>query len=313
MHPAYSVIFFTTASGAGYGLLIWLGLFVLLGQIQPDFLLGLIGLGLSLAMITAGLLASTFHLGHPERAWRAFSQWRSSWLSREGVLAVATYIPAALFAIGWVFQSTVSGLFSVAALAMIVLALLTIFCTGMIYASLRTIPEWNLTIVPVNYMSFALTTGALLFNFLVYLFGYYSGSIVTLTLILLIISLALKYAYWQQIDSREPEYSAGSATGLGAETTVRIIEQPHTQPNFVQREMGFQVARKHAEKLRRSALLLAFVVPAALTALSMVPGLTMISLFFAFVCGGFGIVLERWLFFAEARHIVNLYYGEQSI
>ncbi len=313
MHPAYSVILFTTASGAGYGLLIWLGLFVLLGQIQPDFLLGLTGLGLAFALVTAGLLSSTFHLGHPERAWRAFSQWRSSWLSREGVLVIATYIPAGLFAIGWIFLGTVSGIFSVAALLMIVLALITIYCTGMIYASLRTIPEWNLTIVPVNYIVFGLATGALLFNFLIFLFGYYSGSIVMLTLVLLIIALALKYAYWQQIDSLEPEYTAGSATGLGAETMVRVLEQPHTQPNFVQREMGYQVARKHAEKLRRSILLLGFVAPAALTILSMVPGLTAISLFFAFVCGACGIVLERWLFFAEARHIVNLYYGEQSI
>ena len=300
MHPAYSVILFTTASGAGYGLLIWLGLFVLLGQIQPDFLLGLTGLGLAFALVTAGLLSSTFHLGHPERAWRAFSQWRSSWLSCEGVLVIATYVPAGLFAIGWIFLGTVSGIFSVAALLMIV-------------ASLRTIPEWNLTIVPVNYIVFGLATGALLFNFLIFLFGYCSGSIVMLTLVLLIIALALKYAYWQQIDSREPEYTAGSATGLGAETMVRMLEQPHTQPNFVQREMGYQVARKHAEKLRRSTLLLGFVAPAGLTILSMVPGLTAISLFFAFVCGACGIVLERWLFFAEARHIVNLYYGEQSI
>ena len=102
MHPAYSVILFTTASGAGYGLLVWLALLGMLGLVPPDSGLGLVGIASALALITAGLLASTAHLGRPERAWRAFSQWRTSWLSREGVLAVATYIPAGLLALGWV-------------------------------------------------------------------------------------------------------------------------------------------------------------------------------------------------------------------
>ena len=98
MHPALSVILFTTASGAGYGLLALLGLFgaqrravggaaVRLGRVR-----GVAGL------VTVGLLSSTLHLGHPERAWRAFSQWRSSWLSREGVLAVFTFLPAGIYA-----------------------------------------------------------------------------------------------------------------------------------------------------------------------------------------------------------------------
>src|SRR5215467_6298631 len=102
MHPAYSVIFFTTASGAGYVLLALLGLFGALGLLPADPVLGVVGFGLGFVMVGAGLISSTFHLGHPERAWRAFSQWRSSWLSREGVLAVATFVPAAIFALGWV-------------------------------------------------------------------------------------------------------------------------------------------------------------------------------------------------------------------
>src|SRR3546814_4853981 len=83
MHPAASVIFFTTASGAGYGLLFLLGIAGAFGLAPPDLALGLVGFTLSLGLITAGLLASTFHLGRPERAWRALSQWRSSWLPRE--------------------------------------------------------------------------------------------------------------------------------------------------------------------------------------------------------------------------------------
>src|SRR3569833_1292825 len=108
MHPAFSVIFFTTASGAGYALLMLLGAFGALGVLPADPVLGVVGFGIGFVAVGAGLLASTFHLGHPERAWRAFSQWRSSWLSREGVLSLATFVPAGLQAVCWVFCGLVS-------------------------------------------------------------------------------------------------------------------------------------------------------------------------------------------------------------
>ncbi|MCX7042215.1 MAG: dimethyl sulfoxide reductase anchor subunit, partial [Gammaproteobacteria bacterium] len=93
MHPSFSVIFFTTFSGAGYGLWFWLGLMATLGQ-PIERTPTLISLALGFVLVTAGLLSSTLHLGKPLRAWRAFSQWRSSWLSREGVAAVLCYLPA---------------------------------------------------------------------------------------------------------------------------------------------------------------------------------------------------------------------------
>ena len=94
MNPAPSIVFFTTASGAGYGLLFWLGLLRPLGLVPGVPAFALLCLALALLLITAGLASSLLHLGNPQRAWRAFSQWRSSWLSREGVAAVATYVPA---------------------------------------------------------------------------------------------------------------------------------------------------------------------------------------------------------------------------
>src|SRR5262249_61916837 len=103
MHPSLSVIFFTTASGAGYGLLAILGVLVGLGLLPDDRSFVIAALGLALAFVSAGLVSSTFHLGHPERAWRAFSQWRSSWLSREGVAASVTYVPAGLFGLALVW------------------------------------------------------------------------------------------------------------------------------------------------------------------------------------------------------------------
>src|SRR6056297_2511505 len=110
MHPAYSVIVFTTASGAGYGLLALLGVWGMMGGHAPSTAFGLISGAVAFGLVTLGLLSSTYHLGRPERAWRAFSQWRSSWLSREGVAAVATYVPAGLFAIGWIFWGENGGI-----------------------------------------------------------------------------------------------------------------------------------------------------------------------------------------------------------
>ena len=106
MHPAYSVIVFTTLSGAGYGLLFLLSLLGASGLLPSERWFGVTGLGLAFVLITVGLLSSSLHLGHPERAWRAFSQWRSSWLSREAVVSLFTYLPSGLFAIGWVFFET---------------------------------------------------------------------------------------------------------------------------------------------------------------------------------------------------------------
>src|SRR5258708_22250496 len=103
MHPALSIIIFTVSSGAGYGLLALTGVFATAQLLPADRWFGLTAVALSLAAIVLGLVASTRHLGHPERAWRAFSQWRSSWLSREGVAAVATFLPALGFAFGWVW------------------------------------------------------------------------------------------------------------------------------------------------------------------------------------------------------------------
>src|SRR3979490_1727692 len=133
MHPALSIIFFTTASGAGFALLLLIGLGVPLALLPANAGFGLVGLAVAFVLAAGGLLSSVFHLGRPERAWRAFSQWRSSWLSREGVMSVLTFVPAAVFGLGWLVFGETGGMVGLCGILAAVMAAGTIYCTGMIY------------------------------------------------------------------------------------------------------------------------------------------------------------------------------------
>ena len=312
MHPAYSVILFTTASGAGYGLLAWLALAGMLGLVPAERWLGLVGFGLAFALITVGLLSSTAHLGRPERAWRAFSQWRSSWLSREGVMAVATYVPAGLLAFGWVLLERAGGVFAVLALLAAICAGVTLYTTGMIYASLRTIRQWYQPLTAPIYIALGFASGAVLLNFALNVFGYAGAWSAWLAMICVAAAGAMKQAYWRGMDAERRTWTVGDATGLGHLGKVRPLEPPHTQPNYIMREMGYRVARKHADKLRLIVLLAAFAVPIAASLLSLVGGVGIAAAALAVLSMGLGLVVERWLFFAEAEHVVMLYYGADA-
>jgi DMSO reductase anchor subunit len=315
MHPALSVIFFTTASGAGYGLLALMSLLGVLDRLPADRWFGLAGLGLGLVAVTGGLLASTFHLGHPERAWRAFSQWRSSWLSREGLLACITFLPAGLFALGWILLGTHDGVWKIFGLATFVLSLITIACTAMIYASLKPIPSWSNSWTLPSYLILGLMTGAVWLNALALAFGLANPLQCWIALGLILLASIVKLGYWRHIDKAVPRSTSESATGLGALGKVRLFEAPHSGENYLMREMGFRVARKHATKLRRIALLLAFLLPLLLTLLLLVlsPSIGIPIAFLAAISATMGVFVERWLFFAQARHAVTLYYGASEV
>src|SRR5437763_11237483 len=122
MRPTFSIVLFTSASGAGFALLILTGIGVPLALLPADPWFGVVGLATAFVLAAGGLVSSVFHLGRPERAWRAFSQWRSSWLSREGVMSVATFVPATTFAIGWVLFGTISGVVGLCGIFAAVLA-----------------------------------------------------------------------------------------------------------------------------------------------------------------------------------------------
>jgi DMSO reductase anchor subunit len=311
MNPAPSIIFFTVASGAGYGLLFWMGVLRPLGLVPGSAGFGALGLGVALVLVMLGLLSSTAHLGRPERAWRALSQWRSSWLSREGVAAVLTFAPAGLFFIAvaghkeWL--ALPAGLLSAAGAAV------TVWCTGMIYASLRPIRQWHHPLVAPGYLLFGAFSGAVL---LALLAAFWGAAAVPAAIAALLgaAGFVLKRAYWASVDAGPPVATMESATGLGFIGKVRPLDPPHTETNYLLREMAFRIGRVHAQRLRRIAALAGFAVPAALLALALVTGGVAAGLLAvaAAVLAAAGLLAERWLMFAEATHTVALYYGQEA-
>jgi DMSO reductase anchor subunit len=314
MHPAFSVIVFTAASGAGYGLLAAFALVVLVAPGFVDRPFALTTLALSLALVTGGLISSTAHLGRPERAWRALSQWRTSWLSREGVAAILAYVPAGLLGLAFVLSPRPGLIAGLAALLAIPAAMATTYCTAMIYASLKPIRQWRSRLTVPNYFTLALFTGALLLSALAHLFGRGAAGLDLAALGAGAAALAAKLAYWRAIDHDPAQSTAESATGLGKFGAVRLFEAPHTEENYLMREMGFAIARKHAEKLRRLTLAALFGAPLVLTLVGLLAGgaVAAVAGVLAVLSAAACVLTERWLFFAEAKHTVTLYYGARA-
>jgi DMSO reductase anchor subunit len=311
MNPALSIIFFSTASGAGFALLLLTGLAAPLGLVPQNAGFGLVSLMVAVALAVAGLLSSTLHLGRPERAWRAFSQWRTSWLSREGVLSVLTFVPAAIFGVGWLVFNRIDGVIGLCGILAAALAAGTIFCTGMIYASLKPIHQWHNRWVVPNYLLLGLMAGLLLLDLIVRFWARPVG-IPAVTLIMIALAWCFKEAYWRSIDTRAAPSTIASATGLGRRGKVRMLEPPNTEENYLLKEMGFRIARKHRVRLRLIARVTAFAVPLLATLVALVATSTLAAAL-AVLSAALGLVVERWLFFAEAKHTVMLYYGAEAV
>lgn len=315
MHPAFSIVFFTTASGAGFALLLLLGLGAPLALLPSSSSFGFAALAIAVLLATVGLISSAFHLGRPERAWRAFSQWRSSWLSREGVFSVLTFLPSAVFGIGWVFFGITTGLVGLCGVFAAALAAATIYCTGMIYASLKPIRQWHNSWVVPNYYALGLMSGFLILNFLVRFWVPHSTGVAVFSLLAVLVAWWAKERYWHFIDTTSARSTVESATLLGSRGKVHLFEAPHTEANYLLKEMGFQIGRRHRLRLRRIARLAGFVLPVLLTLLALLFGAAFgrTTAGLAVVSAALGLVVERWLFFAEAKHTVTLYYGAMSV
>jgi DMSO reductase anchor subunit len=184
----------------------------------------------------------------------------------------------------------------------------------MIYRSLKPVPRWyNGWVLPV-YLLAALMTGSLWLVALLQFFGPRPATS-WLSLIAIAATAIAKLGYWHSIDGETATSTASSATGLGTAGTVRLFEAPHTSQNYLLKEMGFEIARKHATKLRRIALVTGFSLPFVLSVVPLIASgwLPASAACGAALLGMLGIFLERWLFFAEAKHVVTLYYGEVAV
>lgn len=308
MNPAFSVIAFTTLSGAGYGMLTWLGLRYAWRPLPLSREFAITLFAMALLLVSVGLISSLLHLGKPGRAWRAVSQWRSSWLSREGLLALATYAPA-LGLVSLIWVGAFDGAARLLGVLIAAMSLATVAATAMIYQSLRTIPAWSDRRVLPGYLLYALLTGGALLLMLLSVTGWRPATpLLAAAAIALVLLAILKRSYWRAIDLGEPREDRASAVGMAANRVVRSFERPHSAENFVTREMGFALARRHARILRRITLALSCAIPLLMLLGLWLHGPAMVLLAIAACSLLLGAMVERWLFFAQARHVVMVYY-----
>jgi DMSO reductase anchor subunit len=310
MHPAFSVIFFTVASGAGFGLFSLLFIadfFKLGGGFNQDQLVagGLIAMGL----VVFGLLSSTFHLANPKNAWRAFSRFRTSWLSREGVFAMV-FMPLALIYLGSIMFDAPQWLRVISGFLTAVMAWITVFSTGMIYACLKTIRQWNTPLVPANYLALGYASGSLLLLLGAVFAGLDATPYVAMSALIMSIAAVLKAIYYFWIRSPGLSPTINTATGL-ARAKVKLLDTGHTHGTFLTQEFGFQIARQQAGLLKFVVFVLGFALPGLMLVWVFNQQDGQMAAIVAALAGIAGAAVERWLFFAEARHVVNLYHGAQ--
>ena len=304
MKPALSVIFFTVSSGAGLGLLVWLLIASLMADhIRMDgatFYKGGLIAGL---FITAGLVSSTLHLANRKNAIYSLTRIKTSWLSREGLLALLLYPIAALHLaalhFGWPQVTPVT-------LWMLIIdAIAILFCTGMIYGCLRTIPRWNTWMTPAKYVLFGLMSGAVLLPAVLSLRPSEVGPVgkPMVAILLLGVGLVLYLAYL--LKHPRAQHTINDALGF-KQGSVRLLDVGHSHGTFLTNEFGFSVAREKARALRWSAIGCGFILPMLLCFFT--------KWFWAasLICM-IGLLVERWLFFAEAEHVVRLYHGQQRV
>ena len=269
----------------------------------------------SLALFTMGLISSTFHLANPKNAWRAFMRFRTSWLAREGLLAIIFYpiLFLYLYLIYIDFQLNNFMIMQAYSFFIFTLSVLIIYCTGMIYACLKTIPQWNTFWTPVNYITIGVVLGGLIFFFILELNHYNINPYKYYLLSAILFSLFTKLTYYYSI--RVPRHNIGQATNAAIKlksTNVRLLDVGHTGSTFLTDEFGYKVAERKLLRVKMFAIASGFLAPFLLIFVHSFIyeniALSFVAIFLAFL----GMVAERWLFFAQARHVVNLYHGAEK-
>ncbi len=279
----------------------------------PSELLNIFVFPIILALLIGGLVASTFHLGHPERAWRAVMMWRTSWLSRE-VLILPAFIALTVLAYYFSWESRVPNwLWLVLSIA----ALLLWICTAMIYQCIRFIQEWAHPATMANFIVLGLSSGWFLLMTLLCLWSiiHPQQALVTATNIpgvagftafLILLSLTLKLWIWKRNRRLKPKSNLQSATGIKT-GFVRQISMGMMGGSFNTREFFHQQSVFFVANIRKIAFFGTYLVPVLLLTIA-VSNADLSWLMIAFVVHCAGLIAERWLFFAEANHPQNLYY-----
>ena len=302
MRPAWSVVVFTTLAGAGQGLFLALFAADLLQLAERRLLLA--GCALVLLLLGAGLAASFFHLGHPERAWRAMAMWRTSWLSRE-VIVLPAFMGLA-FLYGTLHFLEGERKFVIAAGVAAALMCFALFiCTAMIYACLKFLQEWHSPLTLVNFTALGTASGLTAAAALAAgLQGDLAPPYAAAALIAGALAYAARLAALGRNAGLRPKSTLATAIGIKHPKIVQIA-QGAMGGSFNTREFFHGRPREVVRAVRWTFLALAFPVPALLLALAQN---SLFALGAAFVLQYAGLLAERWYFFAEAKHPQNLYY-----
>jgi DMSO reductase anchor subunit len=305
MKPAFSVIFLTTLIGAGQGLFLALLAVELFAPVPaPDF--QFIGTLLALGLNGLGLVASFFHLGRPERAWRSAAMWRTSWLSREVIALPLFMLGLALYGLaqllGWAWTPAIGIVVALLCLALFV-------CTGMVYASIRFLQEWASPLTLINYTLFGCASGFTLATWLVSMFE--AGAVLVPPLALAAAAFTLAALLTRAASLRrnarlKPVSTLQTAIGI---KHPRIVQkaQGFMGGAFNTREFFHGRSLQWLRGVKWSFLLLVFPLPLLLLWLGVAGG-SIAALALAFVIQYLGLLAERWFFLAQARHPQNLYY-----
>jgi DMSO reductase anchor subunit len=318
MHTALSVILFTVLSGAGLGALALVAL--------ADLASGAGGSGLpvpwtraamlGLLFLIAGLCCSTLHLANPKNAWRSATRFRTSWLSREAVFALALLVVAAAYVAARQFGAAFA-LRIILALATAALAWTVLYCTAMIYASLKPIRAWHTARVPLAFLLLGHASGALLVAAVLAGYGLTAPFLTLLAAVLFVTGALAKLDYWRYLTGGEGAVTIEQAIGVrrgvgpGGDRSVmaaRLLDAGHSRGTFLTREFVVTQPERLRRLARATVLLAGFAVPLVWLAAGL-PEWRGAALALGACLVGFGA--ERWLFFAEARHTVRLFHGDR--
>lgn len=325
MHPAFSVIFLTTLIGAGQGLFLALytGQLYSLANLLPAQSDSFYAMGslAALVLLIGGLVASVFHLGRPERAWRAATQWRSSWLSREVIVLPTamglTFFYGLFHYLGWTTPLFVVSQTMPVDITLIVGALgtavtfLLFLCTAMIYASLRFIKAWHSPLTVANFLFLGVASG---FTLAAAHSAYLGINLVTFygtwAVIATLLGAATRgYSLYRNTRFR-CKVDLQSAIGVH-HSQLHQKAQGFMGGSFNTREFFHHRTEGFLEMLRYAFLLMVFVLPVILMVLAYALESSRLPMA-AFVIQYLGLVMERYHFFTEAKHPQNLYYQSMA-